>query len=369
VIPLRPIAVGEILDGAFTSVRRNPKATLGIAAIVLTIAGVITTAASIALARVAGPVNLPSPGQTLSPAQTSQLLSNVVTYLVPVAAVTVIVDLIVRLILTGLLTVVVGRGVLGSRITAGQAWRIARPRLPALLGVTLWLMLVVIAPWAVLAGVLVLLGLSGAPAGPVVAAVLLGFLAAAVLDVWFWVMLSMVTPVVVLERQRPLAALARSWRLVRRSFWRVFGILLLVAVIVGIAGLILGLPFTFAAGAASFGNLGQALQPGITGHFISAVGGIVSGTVTIPISAGVTVLLYVDLRMRREGLDLILQGATAPGQQSGDEYATIWRPGTGSAGAGAGGPGATAAPGTGYGQSPAVGWGPSPPAPGGPPQR
>src|SRR6516225_8193246 len=44
VIPLRPIAVGEILDGAFTSIRRNPKATIGIAAIVLTVSAVITTA-------------------------------------------------------------------------------------------------------------------------------------------------------------------------------------------------------------------------------------------------------------------------------------------------------------------------------------
>src|SRR3984885_11885612 len=30
VIPLRPLSVGEILDGAFTAVRRNPKATLGL---------------------------------------------------------------------------------------------------------------------------------------------------------------------------------------------------------------------------------------------------------------------------------------------------------------------------------------------------
>ena len=43
VIPLRPIGVGEILDGSFTSIRRNPKATLGIAAVVLTISGIITT--------------------------------------------------------------------------------------------------------------------------------------------------------------------------------------------------------------------------------------------------------------------------------------------------------------------------------------
>ena len=41
VIPLRPMAVGEILDGAFTSIRRNPKAILGMAAVVMTISAII----------------------------------------------------------------------------------------------------------------------------------------------------------------------------------------------------------------------------------------------------------------------------------------------------------------------------------------
>ncbi len=31
-IPLRPIGAGEILDGAFTAIRRNPRATLGVGA-------------------------------------------------------------------------------------------------------------------------------------------------------------------------------------------------------------------------------------------------------------------------------------------------------------------------------------------------
>ena len=55
---------------------------------------------------------------------------------------------------------------------------------------------------------------------------------------------------------------------------------------------------------------------------------IVSGAVARPISAGVAVLLYVDLRMRREGLDLVLQTAAASGgAPTGDEFASLWRPG------------------------------------------
>ncbi|HCU94660.1 MAG TPA: hypothetical protein DHU96_18865, partial [Actinobacteria bacterium] len=153
-IPLRPIAVGEILDGAFTSIRRNPKATLGIAAIVLTISTIITTGLEIVLANASnvGSLNLPRPGQTLSPAQSSHLALHFINYmltvLLPTVAVSVLLAFVVRIILTGLLTAVIGRSVLGHRITAGEAWQIARPRLPALLFATLLTLGITIAPWA-----------------------------------------------------------------------------------------------------------------------------------------------------------------------------------------------------------------------------
>ncbi len=112
------------------------------------------------------------------------------------------------------------------------------------------------------------------------------------LTIWLSTMLSLVTPVVVLENERPVRALARSWRLVRRSFWRVFGITLLAGIIVAVAGGILQLPFTF---------FGAVLGSGIGGTVILVIGAIAAGTVTRPITAGVTVLLYVDMRMRKEG--------------------------------------------------------------------
>src|SRR5579859_4186707 len=42
-VPLRPLGVGDILSGAFTLIRRNPVATLGLAAIVETASAVVTT--------------------------------------------------------------------------------------------------------------------------------------------------------------------------------------------------------------------------------------------------------------------------------------------------------------------------------------
>jgi hypothetical protein len=119
---------------------------------------------------------------------------------------------------------------------------------------------------------------------------------------------------------------------VRRSFWRVFGITLLAGIIVAIAGGILQLPFTL---------FGAVLGSGLGGTVILVIGAIAAGTVTRPITAGVTVLLYVDMRMRKEGLDLALRTASGSGPPGsgqpgsglpgsggplGDDFGTVWRP-------------------------------------------
>ena len=108
----------------------------------------------------------------------------------------------------------------------------------------------------------------------------------------------------VLERAGVRRGLRRSFRLVNGSYWRVFGIWLLVQVVAFIAGGLLTVPFVVAStimssvtGASTFDLLPQS---------ISGLGQIVSGAITYPIAAGATALLYVDLRMRREGLDIEL---------------------------------------------------------------
>lgn len=360
VIPLRPVAVGEILDGAFTSIRRNPKATLGIAAVVLTIAAVITTMLEYFLLRQPG---LGSPSQQLTSAEIVQTLSA----LGVAALVAIVLEVFVQLLLAGMLTAVIGRSVLGHRISPGEAWQIARPRLPALLGASLLTFLAVLGPWVALVLVIVILAVAHAPGGLIALVGVPGFIAALVFDVLLYVRFSMSAPVVVLERQGPATALGRSWRLVRGSFWRVFGILLLTAIIVGIAGSVLRLPFGIISGLFSGGGASSPLggagffttvagHPSLLALIIAAIGGIIAGAITQPVSAGVTVLLYVDLRMRREGLDLVLQTAASEGAMAGDEFATVWRP--------ADQPGASGQAGPGW---PVTAWPPPPPAAGPPP--
>ena len=55
-------------------------------------------------------------------------------------------------------------------------------------------------------------------------------------------------------------------------------------------------------------------------QLLTTLGGIVAGALTYPFAASVATLLYVDLRMRKEGLDIELMraaGATPPPAQYG----------------------------------------------------
>jgi hypothetical protein len=103
----------------------------------------------------------------------------------------------------------------------------------------------------------------------------------------------------------PIRGMGRSWNLVSGSWWRTFGIL----VIVFIMWLIIsyGLFILFSVIAAIFS----------TGDFQAAVvqvAGTVLGAVLTPIWSIAITLLYFDLRVRKEGLDLDqLAQQTSPG--------------------------------------------------------
>ena len=347
-IPLRPLILGDILGGAFTSVRRNPTATIGLAAIALACYGLVSTGISLVQRHLLR--NLPTalrPGQT--PGQVGHFFSHFIAILAPTLVLTTIIALLFQAILTGLLTAVIGPGALGRRISLGDAWKTAR--LPRVIGAAVLITAVLAGSWAVVAAAVVVLAVIHVT----LAAVLVGFVGAvAALAVTFWlsVMLSLATPAVVLEGLAPAAALRRSWRLVSGSFWRLLGIYLLTGLIVAMAALVLEIPFAIAAaitggGLSAFGATGTV---SVTSLIISAVGSVVAGSIARPVSAGVTVLLYLDMRMRKEGLDLVLQNAALSHQLTEAQFTALWS----SPGPQAGpGPGPGRGPGPGSGQGPA----------------
>jgi hypothetical protein len=315
IVPLRPLGVGEILDGAISGIRANPKVMLGLSAIVVAISEIVQTFVLWLLLRGTA-ANLITTDGT---APTSHDVLNFLGASASTLAITLVITVLARLVLTGILTVVVSRLVIARPVSLGEAWRAARPRLLPLLGLILLSSLITMLILAVGIGPgLLVLGLTGSAAGGVVLA-LLGMALAAVVAVFVWVRyFSLASPALVLEKQGVFAAMGRSGTLVRSSWWRVFGILLLALVIAGIIAAIIQMPFTLLSrgGDALGGTADGTFVTSLGGMLVAAIGGIIAGTITQPFSAGVSVLLYVDQRMRREGLDIELTRAATAAQPS-----------------------------------------------------
>jgi hypothetical protein len=111
--------------------------------------------------------------------------------------------------------------------------------------------------------------------------------------VYFLVRFHFGVPAVVLEKERGRDALRRSWRLTQGAFWRLFGILLVTGILAGIVAAVFAVPAALAAD-----------HSGTSGWVIRAVGGSVGGVLTTPFTQTVVMLLYFDLRVRKEGLTL-----------------------------------------------------------------
>lgn len=326
VIELRPLGLGELLDGAFNVIRRNPAATLGLSAIVMGIVAVLNALVGALLVGEARRMSQLDP-EAVEMADIATMLGRVMTG----ALITVVVSVFATLVLTGMLTVVVGRATLGYKVSMGEAWRAALPRIGTLLGVAVLIFLGTFAFFlvatAIVVGGIALAGPdSGAAAFVGIASIFL-FPAAFVVMVWLYVSWSLSTPAVVLERQGVIGSMKRSFRLVKGTWWRVFGILLVTAILAGLISAILPLPFQ---GIASL--FGDPANPTATGAFIlslviTTIGSAIAGTIATPFQAGVTVLLYVDQRIRKEGLDLALRTAAGEGRSlQGEEFAMVWTP-------------------------------------------
>jgi hypothetical protein len=299
VIPLRPLALGEILDGAIAAIRVNP-ATMLVASAVAAIAVNVV----IAVVSRAG-LNLLGAGNTIR---------HWGTVLAVMAVIDLVVVLVLRTVLAGLLAVAVGEAVLGRKVPLSQAWRAARARIGALAGTALLSAGLLILGWALLTGLAVGAGYAIRSVTHLAAAGVLvgiaGGLIAAVFAAMTLVRWSVAIPVTMLEGSGPAASLRRSWGLVRDSSWRVLWAELVAGVIAGIAGLLVQLVFHLAGGGFL---IAVAASWSVPGTLASAAGGIISTMLTAPFLAGVGVLLYTDLRMRREGLDVTLQAAAASG--------------------------------------------------------
>jgi hypothetical protein len=307
VIPLRPLSLSDIFNGAVGYIRANPKPTLGLTAIVVVITQVL------ALALQLGP--LIAMGEQVG-TETGDEISTPVLVGYGLTVLTGLVTTVLGgILLSGMLTVVVGRAVFGAKISVGEAWQRVRGRLLALLGLSVLeffaLLLVIVLLVAVIAGLAV--------STDAVVATIIGIplaLGTLIGVAYLYNKLSFAPVAIVLERKPIVESMGRSFSLVRNHFWRVFGIQLLTSIVVGVVSGAVGVPFSIAGQVTQIADASAGSI--ILSYTLIAIGGAIGQIITAPFTAGVVVLLYTDIRIRAEAFDLVLQtGANAtPGDNA-----------------------------------------------------
>lgn len=266
-LSLRPMTVADVLDGAFTIIKARPARILGFAASFVV---PVYLLAAYVQRNALGGVGLwevmwsddPAISATVEDSGgDAELVAAAMTWLVPAVALVFVAAAIAYL---------VGSWTMGRDATAGELAAVIARR-----------------AWALLAS-FVLVHLLEAVG-------MLGLYIGAVFVMAFFVATA---PAIGAEALGPLAAMKRSASLARRRYWPTLGISLLIGMVsLVLVSALTALPEMIAL---------------LIGYDVAwpllAAGNILGAVVATPFVAAATVLLYLDLRIRSEGLDLTLAG-------------------------------------------------------------
>lgn len=308
-IPLRPLDFGTLLGASFRVLRRNPRPTFGIALLIQAGATIL----SLALVGVLTFLSV-SRISSATAEDESTILAGTMGISVISALITVLFSLVATAILQGIIVVEVARGSLGEKLPLRRLWGFAKGKIWTLVGWAGIIGGVMLVAIGIVIGLIVLMASTMGALGSVLSAVfaLLAFAGFAVLGVWLGTKLSLVPSALVLEQISLRKAISRSWSLTQGHFWKVFGIQLLVSSILSIASNFIIIPLALVAGIilALVDPTGAGGTTSIiwalVAYVVYIMATIVVATIMAIVMTATSSLLYLDLRMRKEGLDLQL---------------------------------------------------------------
>lgn len=244
---LRPRTLGEILSAAFEIYKANASKLLLVVAVVVVpltligaVLGEVVESEDVVTRDALGQVQVDSPGLIAA------LLAG---------AVVAIVSVIVWSMLQAAMVRAAAQATIGDPVDVEASYRWGFTRIGSVILVSLLVGL------AVFAGFFV-------------------FIVGAIIVATF---LCVSIPALVIENRRGTDALKRSWQLVSDNFWHALGVIFVSALIAGLVGGVIG----------SIGG---------SNWFVSWIFTAIAQIITAPYTALVAVLLYLDLRARKEAL-------------------------------------------------------------------
>ncbi|GGR56243.1 hypothetical protein J2S40_003187 [Nocardioides luteus] len=303
-IPLRPLGLGDMLDGAFRLVRFNPGATVG--------ASVLVAAVAMAIPLVVTGV-ITFTGDSLEAFGTSLDDPNYVpgnSEIVGIAAafgslfVGTILQAFGTILVSGMISHVSHAAAIGKKLTLTEAWAATHGNRWRLIGLAVLFTLLYLVAVAVAVVPVVALAITVDNPVPAILVGLLMLLLLLVGSVFVSVRFYLLAvPALMLENAGIIGAVRRAWRLSTRQFWRLLGIWLLTALIAGFASQIVGFPVSLIA---SF--VGIAV-PDL--YFLATIGGsalatVMAAAIATPFTGAVTNLQYLDQRIRKESYEVEL---------------------------------------------------------------
>jgi hypothetical protein len=254
---LRPLEIGDLLDETFRMYRRHFLLFAGISVILAVPSAALLGAAfgwfSVVIDQTTGETDL---GPFLM-----------------AAGATALVNLLIIPFTYGAVIFAACESAIGRPVTAGSVfWGVSRRYLP-LLGY--WTLFFITLALAVL-------------------------LCVAPVALWLWVFVGWiaVTPAMFVENIGLGAAMGRSWNLVKGRWWRTFLILFLMYIVWYVASIALG-AFVQLAQFALLIVLSPVIATGVAVAASQLIGAVLN-----PVMQILIVLIYFDLRVRREALDL-----------------------------------------------------------------
>jgi hypothetical protein len=273
----RPLGIGEILSMAFQLYRRHWGTLVAIAAVVV--------------------IPLTLVQHLLGDLERTQrettsyggVISVTPTWLGAIAELlAALAGILMSGVLAGAITRAVAAEVAGEDPSVEQSYRFGFHRLGSVLLVSVLVGLAIIGGLILVAAGLFLanairrgrdLDMSSAPFGLV-------YVLFIIPGIYLGVRLAVSIQALVVEGRRGTEAMGRSWGLVGGHWWHAFGALLVGWLLIGVVNAVITAPI------------------GATGWFVQAVAAAVAMVVTLPYGVLVGVLLYLDLRARKERLTL-----------------------------------------------------------------